>query len=297
MSSPPTKTPRAPDWGEGLASPGDSGKSRRDITRKGGRESSGQFELEFSATRDMVFLEVQEEQSIPMRDFDERTMAVLRRIREDSLREDAVEAYPGGRRLHAIPFDSGWFLYALVRALSASTVQAFKPFRALELGMSAGMSTIFIARALKDSYQLPVPSGQGEEGERSPVACVQSPEPIGRLYTMEYDQRKLALGRRNLEEVGLSEWVEIIEGDAKQNVKSLEGTFEFVFNDAEKVDYIYFIKELERVTRVGSVVVSDNAISHREMLGDFFAYLADSPKWLSQTIPIGNGLEMSVRVG
>ena len=230
-----------------------------------------------------------------MRTFDDKTMAVLKRIREQSLREDGNDSIPAGRKLYAIPFESGWFLYTLVRLI--------KPRLALEIGMSAGMSTIFIARAIKDNVQslavsrqsLDVSSGQSAVADETPpIQSSLMARP--RLYTMEYDERKLALGRKNLEEVGLLDWVEIIEGDAKVNVKKLEGTFEFVFNDAEKVDYLYFIKELERVTKVGSVVISDNAISHRDMLQDFFVYLAESQKWLSQTIPIGNGLEMSLRV-
>ncbi len=230
-----------------------------------------------------------------MLSFGEKTMSVLKRIREDSLQEDASEAYPEGRRLHAIPFESGWFFYALARSL--------KPKRALEIGMSAGMSTIFIAKALNDSVKSIGIRQQSldENSEKSEVtgettAIQPSIKELPRLYTMEYDKRMLALGRKNLEEVGLGDWVEIIEGDAKENVKTLEGTFEFIFNDAEKVDYLYFVKELERVTEVGSVMISDNAISHKEMLRDFFSYLADSEKWFSQTIPIGNGLEMSLRV-
>lgn len=225
-----------------------------------------------------------------MREFDEKTMAVLRRIREESLREDADESIPAGKKLYAIPFESGWFLYALVRMLYASSAHARGDFRALEIGMSAGMSTIFIARAIKDSCQWSV------TGAQRSVEVGQLRAPRGRLYTMEYDERKLELGRGNIEDVGLSEWVEIIFGDARQNIKKLDEPFDFVFNDAEKVDYLHFIKELERLTRAGSVVVSDNAISHRDMLDDFFAYLGQSPLWLSQTIPIGNGLEMSLRV-
>jgi len=222
-----------------------------------------------------------------MRTFDEKTMAVLKMIREQSLREDADDSIPAGRKLYAIPFESGWFLYSLVRLI--------KPRLALEIGMSAGMSTIFIARAITDSWRFSVASHQSsaEDSGAEKLGHLAA----GKLYTMEYDERKLALGRKNLEEVGLLDSVEIIEGDAKVNVKKLEGNFEFVFNDAEKVDYLYFIKELERVTRVGSVVISDNAISHRQALGNFFSYLTESEKWLSQTIPIGNGLEMSLRVG
>jgi len=81
-------------------------------------------------------------------------------------------------------------------------------------------------------------------------------------------------------------------GDARELLPSLPGTFDLVFIDAEKEQYLEYLKLLESKLHPGSVVVADNAAHAPEYL----AYVRGSGKYISRFIPgSGGGMEVSIR--
>ncbi|WP_370943562.1 O-methyltransferase [Amycolatopsis sp. cg5] len=105
--------------------------------------------------------------------------------------------------------------------------------RILEVGTLGGYSTIWLARALP---------------------------PGGELITLEFDPKHAEVARENLAAAGVGDRVDIRLGAAADTLPTLDGTFEFVFVDADKVNNPTYFTEALRLTKPGSVIVVDNVV-------------------------------------
>ena len=154
---------------------------------------------------------------------------------------------------------TGELLYLLARARRPSTI--------VEFGTSFGVSTIFLASALRD---------QGH----------------GRLVGTELTPTKAARARANVAAAGLGELVEIREGDALETLRrELPGPVGFFLLDGAKALYADVLRVLAPSLEVGAIVVADNA----DMDASFRAELRASAAWL--TIPWADDLEVSMWLG
>lgn len=101
----------------------------------------------------------------------------------------------------------------------------------------------------------------------------------GHLYTLEISPAMVKACRANLKKVGLDKTVTVVEGDALQTLKTIEGPIDFVFLDAVKQDYMKYFKLLEPKLVKGAVVVADNVIRSGKAMRDFLDYLEKSPDY------------------
>ena len=106
----------------------------------------------------------------------------------------------------------------------------------------------------------------------------------GRLTTIEIDSRTAASARSHLAKVGLDKVVTVVEGDALKVLPTLPGTYDFVFIDASKPDYLKYLKALEPKLKPGAVVVADNVIDYAGQMPDFLEYVQSSPLYDTQII-------------
>ena len=128
----------------------------------------------------------------------------------------------------------GTLLYMLARSIGARIV--------VEFGTSFGISTLHLAAALRDNGG-------------------------GRLIGSEFEPSKIARARANLAAAGLSDLVEIREGDALQTLaRDLPDTIDFVLLDGAKSLYSPVLSLLENCLRSGGLIVADNADSSPEYL-------------------------------
>ena len=174
--------------------------------------------------------------------------------------------------IHISP-DEGKLLHVLLRAAGARTV--------LEIGSLAGYSGIWLARALP---------------------------PEGRLTTIEKDSRHAALARQAYVEAGVVEQVQLIEGDAREVLRTLVPGFDAVFVDADKEPMAEYFQESVRLLRVGGLLLSDNAFFHgavvdpsdRSAQADgvraFNRLAATDARVVSAVIPIRDGVVVGVKV-
>jgi predicted O-methyltransferase YrrM len=190
---------------------------------------------------------------------DDRIRAVLERLE----REDASErerGVPPEQRSRQVEPTTGRFLFSLVAPQTDCEV--------LELGGSRGYSSIWLAAGVRHLG--------------------------GRVLSLEHDPAKIEAWRRNVEDAGLTEWAELLEGDAFEQLPQIDDVFDLVFLDAEKDDY----EELFRLARdklePGAVVVADNVLSHPDPLAQYSAARQADPTLLSVTVPLDRGLELSV---
>jgi len=189
----------------------------------------------------------------------QRERAVLERLTAEDADERA-RGLPQEVRARAVSPTTGQFLFALVAPQNACEV--------LEIGGSRGYSTIWLA------------AGARILG--------------GKIVSLEHDPAKCEAWRRNLEEAGLSEWAELVEGDAKENLPAIEDVFDVVFIDAEKEDYEVLFALARAKVEPGALVVADNVLSHEETLGPYSRARQNDPSLESVTVALDRGLELSV---
>jgi predicted O-methyltransferase YrrM len=127
----------------------------------------------------------------------------------------------------------GQFLAFLVRATGAR--------RVLELGTFTGYSSISMARAL--------PEG-------------------GRIVTCDVNEKTTAIARRYAEEAGVADRIDYRLGPATETLETLEGTFDIVFIDADKVGYVdYYEAALPKLADDG-LILADNTLASGRVVED-----------------------------
>lgn len=155
--------------------------------------------------------------------------------------------------------ETGHLLYMLVRSTHAQSI--------LEFGTSFGVSTIFLAAALRDNGG-------------------------GRIITTEFEPSKAARAREHLTEAGLIDLVEIREGDALETLsEDLPDTFDLVLLDGAKALYADILKRVEAHLRPGSLVLADDA----HYCPEFVARMRSEAHRYS-SVPLTGDLEMSMRL-
>jgi predicted O-methyltransferase YrrM len=195
---------------------------------------------------------------------------------EDALKQEMESLHPEQRaasradyrefyaRLkdHPLPVSraSGKLLYMLARSARARNI--------VEFGTSFGISTLHLAAALRDNGG-------------------------GRLIGSEFERSKVARARKNLGAGGLSDLVEVREGDALATLaQDLPESIDLVFLDGAKGLYLSILSLLEDRLRVGALIVADNADASPQYLT---RVRSTANGYLS--VPFADDVELSMRLG
>jgi predicted O-methyltransferase YrrM len=189
---------------------------------------------------------------------DDRVRAVLARLEAEDADERARGLAPA-KRSRQIAHTTGQFLFAFVAPQTACEV--------LEIGGSRGYSTVWLAAGVRLFG--------------------------GRVVSLEHDPDKIDAWERNIEEAGLAEWAQLVEGDAFESLARIEDVFDVVFLDAEKDDYEALFPVARAKLEPGGVVIADNVLSHADTLGAYSAARQGDPSLESVTVPLDRGLELS----
>ena len=160
-----------------------------------------------------------------------------------------------------------------------------KPARILEVGTAVGFSAILMA-------------------EYDPVPC--------QITTIENYEKRIPIARENFKRAGKEAQITLLEGDAAEVLKTLEGPYDFIFMDAAKGQYIYFLPEILRLLAKDGVLVSDNVLQDGDVIESRFAVtrrnrtihkrmreylytLTHSEKLVTAVLPVGDGITLSTR--
>lgn len=106
----------------------------------------------------------------------------------------------------------------------------------------------------------------------------------GTLTSVEIDPQRAETARQNIAKVGLEKTVNVVAGDALAVLPKLEGQYDFIYIDANKPDYLKYMKAIEPKLRKGAVVVADNVIVSARAMADFLEYMRTSPDYEAVTI-------------
>jgi predicted O-methyltransferase YrrM len=170
-------------------------------------------------------------------------------------------------KLVALDAEKGRLAYTFCRALDAR--------RVVEVGTSFGVSTIYLAAALRDNAQ----AGGGP-----------------RVVTgTELEPGKVAAARANLAEAGLEHYARVLEGDALQTLRDIEGPLDFVLIDTWIPLALPALQLLAPRMRPGTVVMCDNVRQFAREYRDYTGYVRDPAHgFRSMLWPGQGGVELSV---
>ena len=152
----------------------------------------------------------------------------------------------------------------------AEEVRNAKPKRVLEVGTLIGYSAILIGKELDEKAH---------------------------LITIEIHADEAKSAEENIRKAAISPKVKVIAGDAIQVIPRLEGVFDFVFIDAEKIEYRDYLRLVEDKLRKGTVIVADNAGIFEDQMADYLDYVRTSGTYRSRYVSVGvDGLEITVKL-
>lgn len=161
-----------------------------------------------------------------------------------------------------------------------------RPARILEVGTAIGFSAILM--------------------------CENTP-PETTVTTIEKYEKRIPQAKGNFARAGLNGRVTLLEGDAMEILKELEGSFDFIFMDAAKGQYIYFLPEVLRLLEPEGILVSDNVLQEGDLIESHFVVerrnrtiykrmreylyeLKHNERLLTSIVPVGDGAAVSVKI-
>jgi predicted O-methyltransferase YrrM len=119
----------------------------------------------------------------------------------------------------------------------------------------------------------------------------------GRLVTIEYDAARAKELAENVRRAGLSDIVQVVSGDAFEQIPKVQGTFDFVFLDAWKKDYKRFFEMVYPRLDPRGLFLAHNVVNKRDEMGDFLDVVLKHPAlWTTIVSPSGEGMSVSMRV-
>ena len=160
-----------------------------------------------------------------------------------------------------------------------------RPARVLEVGTAVGFSAILMSEYLPEGSH---------------------------ITTIENYEKRIPIARNNFKRAGKEEQITLIEGDALEVMKTLEGPYDFIFMDAAKGQYIHFLPEVLRLLAPGGILVSDNVLQDGDVVESRYAVVRRNRTIHSRmreylwalkhmdgletiVLPIGDGMTVSVK--
>ncbi len=172
-----------------------------------------------------------------------------------------------------------------MQSLMRFLLQLHKPARILEVGTAIGFSAILMA-------------------EYGPKDC--------HITTIEKYEKRIPLAKANFAESGYADKITLLEGDATDILKELTGSYDMIFMDAAKGQYIHFMPDIMRLLKPGGLLVSDNVMQDGEILESRFAVtrrnrtihgrmreylfaLTHNDALETVVLPVGDGVTLSIK--
>jgi len=154
-----------------------------------------------------------------------------------------------------------------------SVITEHKPKKVLEIGTLHGYSAILIANAM---------SGYLWKNKNFDTDTKYSGSIV---ISVEKDEKLATIARKNIMNSGLSELIQVINGDAKKVIPSLEVKFNMIFLDAAKNEYLKYLQLVEQygLLEKRAIIVADNVILFEDEMKDYLDYVRDSGKYISHT--------------
>mgnify|MGYP004464421231 FL=1 len=160
-----------------------------------------------------------------------------------------------------------------------------QPKRILEVGTAVGFSTLLM--------------------------CEYGPEDL-QIVTIENYEKRIPIARENFRKAERESQITLLEGDAGEILKGLNGSFDMIFMDAAKGQYINWLPDVKRLMKKGSVLISDNVLQEGDIIEshylverrnrtiykrmrEYLYQLKHDPALVTSILPLGDGVTVSVK--
>lgn len=160
-----------------------------------------------------------------------------------------------------------------------------QPEKILEVGTAIGFSTLLM--------------------------CEYGPEDL-EIVTIENYEKRIPIAKENFRRAGREAQITLLEGDAGQILKELEDSFDMIFMDAAKGQYINWLPDVMRLMKNGGVLISDNVLQEGDIIEshylverrnrtiykrmrEYLYELKHNPSLITSIIPLGDGVTVSVK--
>ena len=160
-----------------------------------------------------------------------------------------------------------------------------QPGRILEVGTAIGFSTLLMCEYGREDLQ---------------------------IVTIENYDKRIPIARENFRRAGREDQITLLEGDAGELLKTLEGPFDMIFMDAAKGQYIHWLPDIRRLMAKGSVLISDNVLQEGDIIEshylverrkrtiykrmrEYLYELKHDPSFVTTILPLGDGVTVSVK--
>ena len=174
---------------------------------------------------------------------------------------------------------------AQVQSLLKLLLALRQPAAILEVGCAIGFSALLMS-------------------EYAPENC--------HITTIEKYEKRIPADRDNFRRAGREERITLLEGDAADILKDMEGSFDLIFMDAAKGQYIHFMPDVLRLLAPGGILLSDNVLQDGDIIESRFAVtrrnrtihsrmreylyeLKHHPELETVILPVGDGVTVSVK--
>ena len=132
------------------------------------------------------------------------------------------------------------------------------------------------------------------------------------ITTIEKYEPRIPIAKANFKRAGKEEQITLLEGDATDFLKTLEGPYDFIFMDAAKGQYIHFLPDILRLLSTGGILLSDNVLQDGDIIQSRFAVerrnrtihsrmreylytLTHHEQLTTSLLPLGDGVTLSVK--
>ena len=134
----------------------------------------------------------------------------------------------------------------------------------------------------------------------------------GKITTIENYPPRIEEAGKNFETFDTTGQITLIPGDAALVLKELQGTYDFIFMDAAKGQYIHFLPDVMRLLAPGGILLSDNVLQDGDIIESRYAIkrrnhtihsrmreylyvLKHNEELTTSIIPIGDGVALSIK--
>lgn len=160
-----------------------------------------------------------------------------------------------------------------------------KPGRILEVGTAVGFSTLLM--------------------------CEYGPENL-EVTTIENYEKRIPIAKENFRRAGRTSQITLLEGDAGRILKELEGSYDLIFMDAAKGQYIHWLEDVLRLLKPEGILLSDNVLQEGELIEshylverrnrtiykrmrEYLYALKHDERLMTTILPLGDGAALSIK--
>lgn len=170
-------------------------------------------------------------------------------------------------------------------SLLKTLVEMKRPKRILEVGTAVGYSALLMAEHMPDDCH---------------------------ITTIEKYEKRIPIAKENFKRANREEKITLLEGDATEILQQLDGSYDMIFMDAAKGQYIHFLPDILRLLSPGGLLVSDNVLQDGDIIESRFAVtrrnrtiharmrdylyeLKHHPDLETVILPVGDGVTLSTK--